>query len=108
MPPKSTNRNDRGTHTWMSRKNAGGQGPGSAATGLRRWEKIPFRSGEFGNLVPGEIQLGEGWKLPRRHHLRSGCCWRCLFLGRDSEAMGEAVVIDKKELGLAVFSIFKF
>jgi hypothetical protein len=29
-------------------------------------------------------------------------------LGRDSEAMGEAVVIDKKELGLAVFSIFKF
>jgi hypothetical protein len=36
------------------------------------------------------------------------CCWRCLSLGRDTEAMRIAVIVGKKKVGLAVVSTFEF
>jgi hypothetical protein len=37
--------------------------------------------------------------------MSAGCV---LFLGRDAEAMRKPIFVGKKELGLAVFSIFEF
>jgi len=36
------------------------------------------------------------------------CCWRCLFWGRDAEAMRKAVIVGKEKFRLAVVPMFEF